>query len=206
MTCEQLRRVQTKCSCDVDGGACLLLRLPSFFDNCVSDAGLDEYVYGGPRTHTQIETVKAKDIHVPTWFVIQEEKGEKGDGESSGGRSSRSLALGSKYAKPRAAPRANGRDDGESSDELTDDDVYLARHRPYEEQEVRFRYLFESSVLRTLWGCDVSLQGARHFLISCTVFDARESEPISVSCDWLGGILFGARASSVLMVVLLRLW
>jgi hypothetical protein len=123
---------------------------PSLTDKCAHDAGLDEYVYGGPRTHTQIETVKAKDIHVPTWVVIEEEKGEKGDGESSGGRLSRSLALGSKYAKPRPAARGNGREDGESSDELTDDDVYLARHRPYEEQEVRFRYLGVLSVARSV--------------------------------------------------------
>ena len=96
---------------------------------------------------------------MPTWSVLEEEKGEKGEkgeGESSGGRLSRSLALGSKYAKPRAAPRSNGRHDGESSDELTDDEVYLARHRPYEEQEVRFRYLLEPSALQAVCGCDGS--------------------------------------------------
>jgi len=56
------------------------------------------------------------------------------------GRQSRSLAVGSKYAKPKPAARSNGHAEGESSDELTDDDVYLARHRPFEEQEVRFRH------------------------------------------------------------------
>lgn len=143
--------------------AAIVLSLTSSYD-----AGLDEYVYGGPRTHTQIETVVAKEIHVPTWFVLEEdkgEKGEKGEGESSGGRLSRSLALGSKYAKPRAAPRSNGRHDGESSDELTDDEVYLARHRPYEEQEVRFRYLLEPSALQAVCGCDGSCRLV--FILSC---------------------------------------
>lgn len=112
---------------------------------CVSVwcAGLDEYVYGGPRTHTQIETVKVKDIAVPTWFVLEEDSEKKSEPEKvAGGRLSRSMAVGSKYAKAKPAARSNGHAHDESSDEDTDDEVYLQRHRPFEEQEVRFRYDF----------------------------------------------------------------
>ena len=76
---------------------------------------------------------------MPTWFVIEEDKAE-GESSGGGGRLSRSLAVGSKYAKAKPAARSNGHLDGESSEEITDDEVYLSRHRPYEEQEVRFRY------------------------------------------------------------------
>ncbi len=119
-------------------------------------------MYGGPRTHTHIETIKAKDIAVPTWFVIEEYdthkkcEGDKAGGDKGGGggrltsqadkgggggaRLSRSLTVGSKYAKAKACPRSNGDAHDESSEEVTDDEVYLARHCPYEEQEVRFRF------------------------------------------------------------------
>ena len=112
-------------------------------------AGLDEYVYGGPRTHTHIETVKVKEIDVPTWFVIEDDSEKKSEPDKTGGgRLSRSLAVGSKYAKAKPAARSNGHAHDESSDEDTDDDVYLKRHRPYEEQEVRFRY---DSVCPFVW-------------------------------------------------------
>lgn len=80
---------------------------------------------------------------MPKWFVIEEEPENKVEGESSGGggaRLSRSLTVGSKYAKAKPAARSNGHADGESSEECTDDEVYLTRHKPFEEQEFRFRY------------------------------------------------------------------
>eukprot|EP00286_Rhodomonas_abbreviata_P018994 CAMPEP_0181309226 /NCGR_PEP_ID=MMETSP1101-20121128/11900_1 /TAXON_ID=46948 /ORGANISM="Rhodomonas abbreviata, Strain Caron Lab Isolate" /LENGTH=553 /DNA_ID=CAMNT_0023415695 /DNA_START=167 /DNA_END=1825 /DNA_ORIENTATION=+ len=121
-----------------------------------ADWGIDDYVYGGPRTHAKIEIVKAKYIETPKWHVIRREganKPSKNNKESGGGgRLSRSLQVGSKYAKAKPAQNqhqngsssngkvamANGAD--VSSEEDTDDETYIARHRPYEEQETLFRF------------------------------------------------------------------
>jgi len=79
---------------------------------------------------------------VPKWFVIEEEAEKKLEAGSSGAgaRLSRSLTVGSKYAKVKRAAPCNGHVDGESSEECTDDEIYLTRHKPFEEQEVRFRH------------------------------------------------------------------
>ena len=84
--------------------------------------------------------MKAKEIETPTWTLIHHDS-DKGEGENVG-RMSRSLTVGSKYAKPKAAARSNGHAGDDSSEEDTDDEVYLSRHRPFEEQEVRFRCTF----------------------------------------------------------------
>ena len=84
---------------------------------------------------------------MPKWFVIEEEAEKKLEAGSSGAgaRLSRSLTVGSKYAKVKRAAPCNGHADGESSEECTDDEIYLTRHKPFEEQEVRFRcFLFFS--------------------------------------------------------------
>lgn len=103
-----------------------------------ADWGLDDYVYGGPRTHTKIVDVKVKEIETPRWIRKTDTvaQGSKGD---TGKKLSRSMTVGSKYAKPRANGVHNGGGDV-SSDENTDDETYLARHRPLEEQEIRFRF------------------------------------------------------------------
>uniref|UniRef100_A0A7S0HFA9 Uncharacterized protein n=1 Tax=Hanusia phi TaxID=3032 RepID=A0A7S0HFA9_9CRYP len=102
------------------------------------DWGIDDYVYGGPRVQTKIEIVKAKEIEIPNWRVISQRK-------EVVYQRSRSMSVGSKYAKPRmqTSPSNGASNDGghnESSEEITDDEVYSRRHRPYEEQEIKFRY------------------------------------------------------------------
>ena len=104
--------------------------------------GLDEYVYGGPRTHAKIETVEVKEIAVPSFRIIHDYDVDHKSGESLA-RQSRSLSVGSRYAKAKPM-RSNGHAGDDSSEEDTDDEVYLSRHRPFEEQEVRFRSAFRS--------------------------------------------------------------
>ncbi|EKX42376.1 hypothetical protein GUITHDRAFT_153599, partial [Guillardia theta CCMP2712] len=58
------------------------------------DWGIDDYVYGGPRVQTKIEIVKAKEIEIPNWRVISQRK-------EVVYQRSRSMSVGSKYAKPR---------------------------------------------------------------------------------------------------------
>jgi hypothetical protein len=45
-----------------------------------------------------------------------------------------------KYAGKIPVPASSVKEDEGSSSENTDDETYLTRHRPYEEQEIRFRY------------------------------------------------------------------
>eukprot|EP00287_Rhodomonas_sp_CCMP768_P017780 CAMPEP_0202818354 /NCGR_PEP_ID=MMETSP1389-20130828/8273_1 /ASSEMBLY_ACC=CAM_ASM_000865 /TAXON_ID=302021 /ORGANISM="Rhodomonas sp., Strain CCMP768" /LENGTH=611 /DNA_ID=CAMNT_0049490691 /DNA_START=20 /DNA_END=1855 /DNA_ORIENTATION=+ len=108
-----------------------------------ADWGIDDYVYGGPRTHAKIEIVKAKHIDTPQWHVIKRDE-PKSASKKEQARQSRGLSVGSKYAKakPHAqpAPTSHGGAGDGSSEENTDDETYNARHRPYEEQETKYRF------------------------------------------------------------------
>jgi len=87
-----------------------------------ADWGIDDYVYGGPRTHTVIETVTIKEIYTPKWVVLEEE---------AAARPRKSVYK--QYKKAVKKP-------GDSSSEDTDDETYLKRHQPYQDQEIKFRY------------------------------------------------------------------
>ena len=111
---------------------------------------------------------------MPKWFVIEEEAEKKLEAGSSGAgaRLSRSLTVGSKYAKVKRAAPCNGHVDGESSEECTDDEIYLTRHKPFEEQEVRFRcFLFSSLRSRSL------------SLIRSRSLSSTLALPLSVACN-----------------------
>mmetsp|Transcript_1593 Transcript_1593/g.2591 ORF Transcript_1593/g.2591 Transcript_1593/m.2591 type:complete len:386 (+) Transcript_1593:164-1321(+) len=105
------------------------------------DWGIDDYVYGGPRTQAAVEVIKAKEIETPLWRILD----QKDEELPPPGKKSRSMAVGSKYAKPKPSSQSNGTSEVTagpylSSDEDTDDETYLKRHKPYEEQEARFRF------------------------------------------------------------------
>ncbi len=106
-----------------------------------ADWGIDDYVYGGPRTHTVIELVRPKDIETPTWHRLPDRNEGTGSGRGRGvGRPGRGRgrALNDVPAAAIQAPIVASTTAGtSSSSEETDDEAYRARHHPYEEQEIR---------------------------------------------------------------------
>ena len=109
-----------------------------------ADWGIDDYVYGGPRTQTVIELVRPKDIETPTWHRLPDRSEASSFGRGRGARPGRGRGRGiSDAAIPVAeAPTVVATSAGiSSSSEETDDEAYRARHHPYEEQEIRCGHL-----------------------------------------------------------------
>ena len=101
-----------------------------------------KYTLSRDETLSRHKHFNIKEIAVPSFRIIHDYDVDHKSGESLA-RQSRSLSVGSRYAKAKPM-RSNGHAGDDSSEEDTDDEVYLSRHRPFEEQEVRFRSAFRS--------------------------------------------------------------